>query len=151
MDRIAYLCHDYDDAQRAGMLEANDLPEEVRFYFGDTPSSMITAMVKDMVEQSLDKPAIQMSADIESTMNVFRQFMFKNVYLAPALIPDRNKAAHVVKNLFTHFMEHSGDIETYVERNGVYSTVDIVDYVAGLTDQYAIKLFKDYFIPNITL
>ena len=104
-----------------------------------------------MVEQSLDKPAIQMSADIESTMNVFRQFMFKNVYLAPALIPDRKKAAHVVKNLFTYFMEHPGDIETYVERNGVYSTVDIVDYVAGLTDQYAIKLFKDYFIPNITL
>ena len=151
VDRIAYLCHDYDDAQRAGMLEADDLPEEVRFYFGDTPSSMITAMVKDMVEQSLDKPAIQMSADIESTMNVFRQFMFKNVYLAPALIPDRNKAAHVVKNLFTYFMEHPSDIETYVERNGVYSTVDIVDYVAGLTDQYAIKLFKDYFIPNITL
>ncbi len=151
VDRIAYLCHDYDDAQRAGMLEAKDLPDEVRLYFGDTPSSMITAMVKDMVEQSLDKPEIRMSPDIEGTMNIFRQFMFKNVYLAPALIPDRKKAAHIVKNLFIHFMEYPSDIETYVERNGIYSTVDIVDYVAGLTDQYAIKLFKDFYIPNITL
>lgn len=151
VDRIAYLCHDYDDAQRAGMLTANDLPEEVRTYFGDTPSSMITAMVKDMVEQSFDKPKIVMSGEIESTMHVFRQFMFQNVYLAPALIPDRNKAAHVVKNLFTHFMEHPEDIETYVERDGLYSTVDIIDYVAGLTDQYAIKLFKKYYLPSITL
>ena len=151
VDRIAYLCHDYDDAQRAGMLTANDLPEEVRTYFGDTPSSMITAMVKDMVEQSFDKPNIVMSGDIESTMHVFRQFMFQNVYLAPALIPDRNKAAHVVKNLFTHFMEHPEDIETYVERDGLYSTIDIIDYVAGLTDQYAIKLFKKYYLPSITL
>lgn len=151
VDRIAYLCHDYDDAQRAGMLTANDLPEEVRTYFGDTPSSMITAMVKDMVEQSFDKPKIVMSGEIESTMHVFRQFMFQNVYLAPALIPDRNKAAHVVKNLFTHFMEHPEDIETYVERDGLYSTIDIIDYVAGLTDQYAIKLFKKYYLPSITL
>lgn len=151
VDRIAYLCHDYDDAQRAGMLTANDLPEEVRTYFGDTPSSMITAMVKDMVEQSFDKPNIVMSREIESTMHVFRQFMFQNVYLAPALIPDRNKAAHVVKNLFTHFMEHPEDIETYVERDGLYSTIDIIDYVAGLTDQYAIKLFKKYYLPSITL
>lgn len=151
VDRIAYLCHDYDDAQRAGMLTSNDLPEEVRTYFGDTPSSMITAMVKDMVEQSFDKPKIVMSGEIESTMHVFRQFMFQNVYLAPALIPDRNKAAHVVKNLFTHFMEHPEDIETYVERDGLYSTIDIIDYVAGLTDQYAIKLFKKYYLPSITL
>lgn len=151
VDRIAYLCHDYDDAQRAGMLTANDLPEAVRTYFGDTPSSMITAMVKDMVEQSFDKPNIVMSREIDSTMHVFRQFMFQNVYLAPALIPDRNKAAHVVKNLFTHFMEHPEDIETYVERDGLYSTIDIIDYVAGLTDQYAIKLFKKYYLPSITL
>lgn len=150
-DRIAYLCHDYDDAQRAGMLTAENLPDEVRTYFGDTPSSMITAMVKDIVEQSWDKPSISMSPNIEMTMNILRQFMFKRVYLAPALIPDRNKAAHVVKNLFNHFIEHPEDIETYVEREGVYSTVDIVDYVAGLTDQYAIKLFKKYYIPSITL
>ena len=85
------------------------------------------------------------------TMNLFRQFMFKNVYLAPALIPDRNKASHVVKNLFTHFMEHPDDRRGCESKREFYSTRDVVDYVAGLTDQYAIKLFKQYYIPNITL
>ena len=130
VDRIAYLCHDFDDAQRAGM---------------------ITAMVEDMVRESLDKPVISMSADVEMTMNLFRQFMFKHVYLAPALIPDRKKAAHVVKNLFTHFMEYPDDMEGCETGKEFYSTLDVVDYVAGLTDQYAIKLFKQYYIPNITL
>ena len=151
VDRIAYLCHDFDDAQRAGMLTAEALPFEVREHFGMTPSSMITAMVEDMVRESLDKPAISMSADVEMTMNLFRQFMFKHVYLAPALIPDRKKASHVVKNLFTHFMEHPNDMEGCETGKAFYSTRDVVDYVAGLTDQYAIKLFKQYYIPNITL
>ena len=145
------MCHDFDDAQRAGMLTAEELPFEVREHFGMTPSSMITAMVEDMVRESLDKPVISMSADVEMTMNLFRQFMFKNVYLAPALIPDRNKASHVVKNLFTHFMEHPDDMEGCESTREFYSTRDVVDYVAGLTDQYAIKLFKQYYIPNITL
>ncbi|MDU6903882.1 MAG: HD domain-containing protein [Veillonella sp.] len=100
VDRIAYLCHDFDDAQRAGMLTAE---------------------------------------------------VFKHVYLAPALIPDRKKASHVVKNLFTHFMEHPDDMEGCEIGKAFYSTRDVVDYVAGLTDQYAIKLFKQYYIPNITL
>jgi len=138
-------------AHSAGMLTAEELPFEVREHFGMTPSSMITAMVEDMVRESLDKPVISMSNDIEMTMNLFRQFMFKNVYLAPALIPDRNKASHVVKNLFTHFMEHPNDMEGCESTREFYSTRDVVDYVAGLTDQYAIKLFKQYYIPNITL
>ncbi|MDU6914382.1 MAG: HD domain-containing protein [Veillonella sp.] len=129
----------------------HDVGFEVREHFGMTPSSMITAMVEDMVRESLDKPAISMSADVEMTMNLFRQFMFKHVYLAPALIPDRKKASHVVKNLFTHFMEHPDDMEGCETGKAFYSTRDVVDYVAGLTDQYAIKLFKQYYIPNITL
>ena len=149
--RDGIIGHDFDDAQRAGMLTAEELPFEVREHFGMTPSSMITAMVEDMVRESLDKPVISMSSDIEMTMNLFRQFMFKNVYLAPALIPDRNKASHVVKNLFTHFMEHPDDMEGCESTREFYSTRDVVDYVAGLTDQYAIKLFKQYYIPNITL
>ena len=82
------------------MLTAEELPFEVREHFGMTPSSMITAMVEDMVRESLDKPVISMSSDIEMTMNLFRQFMFKNVYLAPALIPDRNKASVKVQESF---------------------------------------------------
>lgn len=149
-DRIAYLCHDYDDAQRAGMLTADALPTEVKEFLGTTPSEMITAMVKDMIVHSMDKDSIQMSQTITDVMNIFRRFMFQNVYLAPALIPDRNKAAHVVKYLFHYYKEHPDalSLEWRHPQEGQVSEQDIVDYVAGLTDQYAIKLFKEFYIPS---
>ena len=148
-DRIAYLCHDFDDAQRAGMLDVKDLPLEVRQHFGTTPSQLITAMVMDMVESSMDQDRISMSKQTEDTMNLFRRFMFEKVYMAPDLIPDRNKGAYVVKHLFGYFMEHPDQMEETAHLNGFYSTQDVVDYVAGLTDNYAIELFKKLFIPKM--
>ncbi len=148
-DRIAYLCHDFDDAQRAGMLDIKDLPLEVRQHFGTTPSQLITAMVMDMVESSMDQDRISMSKQTEDTMNLFRRFMFEKVYMAPDLIPDRNKGAYVVKHLFGYFMEHPDQMEETAHVNGFYSTQDVVDYVAGLTDNYAIELFKKLFIPKM--
>lgn len=148
-DRIAYLCHDFDDAQRAGMLATEDLPLEVRERFGTTPSQLITAMVKDMVENSMNQDRIRQSKETEDTMHLFRQFMFQQVYLAPALIPDREKGAYVVKHLFSYFMEHPCQMEEIAHINGLYSTQDVVDYVAGLTDNYAIDLFKRIFIPKM--
>ena len=148
-DRIAYLCHDFDDAQRAGMLDIKDLPLEVRQHFGTTPSQLITAMVMDMVESSMDQDRISMSKQTEDTMNLFRRFMFEKVYMAPDLIPDRNKGAYVVKHLFRYFMEHPDQMEETAHVNGFYSTQDVVDYVAGLTDNYAIELFKKLFIPKM--
>lgn len=148
-DRIAYLCHDFDDAQRAGMLDIKDLPLEVCQHFGTTPSQLITAMVMDMVESSMDQDRISMSKQTEDTMNLFRRFMFEKVYMAPDLIPDRNKGAYVVKHLFGYFMEHPDQMEETAHVNGFYSTQDVVDYVAGLTDNYAIELFKKLFIPKM--
>lgn len=148
-DRIAYLCHDFDDAQRAGMLDVKDLPLEVRQHFGTTPSQLITAMVMDMVESSMDQDRISMSKQTEDTMNLFRRFMFEKVYMAPDLIPDRDKGAYVVKHLFGYFMEHPDQMEETAHVNGFYSTQDVVDYVAGLTDNYAIELFKKLFIPKM--
>lgn len=148
-DRVAYLCHDFDDAQRAGMLDVKDLPLEVRQHFGTTPSQLITAMVMDMVQSSMDQDRISMSKQTEDTMNLFRRFMFEKVYLAPDLIPDRNKGAYVVKHLFGYFMEHPDQMEETAHVNGFYSTQDVVDYVAGLTDNYAIELFKKLFIPKM--
>lgn len=153
-DRIAYLCHDFDDAQRAGMLAINDLPSSVREVLGTTPSQMITTMVMDMVRESMDKREIFMSDEVTNVMNEFRRFMFTAVYKAPTLIPDRNRAAHVVKYLFLHYLENPELLRHEVERQGgeanrLITLTDIVDYVAGLTDQYAIKLFKEIYIPRI--
>lgn len=148
-DRIAYLCHDFDDAQRAGMLEVIDLPNEVREVLGTTPSAMITSMVMDMVRESVDQDEIRMSQDVTDVMNIFRRFMFQHVYMAPTLIPDRNRAAHVVKYLFRYYLENPELLRCEVGHDNIVSLTDIVDYVAGLTDQYAIKLFKEFYIPKI--
>ena len=90
-DRIAYLCHDFDDAMRAGMLRPEDLPSQVRQNFGLTHSSMITAMVADIVETSAGRNEITMTKQTEETMNEFRSYMFEHVYEAPALVPDRER------------------------------------------------------------
>jgi len=150
-DRIAYLCHDFDDGQRAGMLTAEKLPREVIQLLGDTPSKMITSMVQDMVLNSINQPVIKMSTDITEAMNLFRRFMFKNVYMAPALIPDRNKAAHVVKNLFIYYLENPEKLKYShaLYKGDICTVTDIVDYVAGLTDQYAISQFQSLFIPAL--
>ncbi len=148
-DRIAYLCHDFDDAVRAHMLSANDLPWEVRDRFGVTPSQMITAMVTDMVVSSMNQPDIRMSEEVTETMNIFRRFMFDRVYRAKALIPDRNKAAHVVTCLFKHFKEHPEDLHREIKDSKLITEQDIIDYVAGLTDQYAIKLYQEYYLPRL--
>ena len=153
-DRIAYLCHDFDDAQRAGMLSSDDLPKSVRSVLGTTPSQMITTMVMDMVCESMDKPEINMSEEVTAVMNEFRRFMFDAVYRAPSLIPDRNRAAHVVKYLFLYYLDNPELLRHEVVRQGVspdriITLTDIVDYVAGLTDQFAIKLFKEIYIPKI--
>lgn len=148
-DRVAYLCHDYDDAHRAGMLTADALPDEVKEYMGTTPSKMITAMVRDMVEASWDAPAITMSPVMTDVMNSFRRFMFERVYMAPALMPDRKKAAHVVKYLFYHYVDNPELLRHEVGHDKIVSLTDIVDYVAGLTDNYAIKQFKAFYIPRL--
>ena len=148
-DRIAYLCHDFDDALRAHMLRVDDLPKEVVQVFGDTHSKMITAMVTDMVTSSMDQPVISMSDRGVETMNIFRRFMFERVYRAPSLIPDRNKGDYVVKHLFMYYKEHPEAIRHEIHHDNPITDQDIVDYVAGLTDNYAIKLFTEYYIPKV--
>lgn len=149
-DRIAYLCHDYDDALRAHLLVKEDLPADVTQCLGVTPSSMITTMVMDMVTHSDGKEAIAMSPAVTAVMNQFRTFMFHHVYLSPALMVDRNKAAHVVENLFTFYLENPSILRKEANlKNELITLTDVVDYVAGLTDQYAIEQFKLKFTPRM--
>lgn len=147
-DRIAYLCHDFDDAKRAQILKVEDVPEAVREILGSTPSEMITNMVRDVVTTSMNQREIRMSYQVDSVMQEFRRFMFQNVYLADEIMPDREKAGHVVQHLFCYYMEHPKVLQ---EEAGIYrilSLTDVVDYVAGLTDQYAIEQFTRKFLPR---
>lgn len=149
-DRIAYLCHDYDDSIRAEMIKPSDLPKNVSSILGTNPSSMITVMVADIIHSSAGHNEIRISSRVQQAMDEFREFMFKKIYHSSELEPDRKKAKYLIQKLFEYFMSNPGILpEEFLNREehwGLQATV--VDYIAGLTDKYAINLFEKLFIPT---
>ncbi|WP_346355797.1 deoxyguanosinetriphosphate triphosphohydrolase [Azotosporobacter soli] len=149
-DRIAYLCHDYDDGIRAGLLKIEDLPKEVSTVLGIKPSSMIMIMVADMIQQSQGRTEIRMSEQVTAAMGLFREFMFQRIYRASELEVDRKKAQYVIHKLYDYFFAQPDKLpREYLEREdrwGLETT--IVDYIAGLTDGYAVQLFEKLFVPT---
>ena len=157
-DRIAYLCHDYEDAETMGLIGPDDLPPEVVAKIGVTHSSMITAMVTDVVTHSMqdDSDGIHMSEEGDQVLLAFRKFMFEEVYMSRALIPDRKRGSNVVKMLYRYYTEKRPDgsyhetrlPEKQVRLAGENIPLAAVDYISGLTDNYAINLFEDIFVPR---
>lgn len=147
-DRIAYLCHDFDDAEAAGLLTARDLPDAVRRRFGETHSDMITAMVTDLIQSALDSRALHMSPEGDATLLTFREFMFRRVYLSPALVPDRERGYNVVQMLYKYYMDHPEAIPAEWRLLADDDSQAAVDYISGLTDNHAIALFQDLFVPR---
>lgn len=150
-DRIAYLCHDYDDSLRAGLLKATDIPVCVQRNFGADPSRMITSMVSDMIETSTGKGDIVQSAEVKETMDEFRQFMFEHIYHSKALERERKQAVFVLEELFQYFTKNFKELPPeFVAREERWGREQIVlDYVSGLTDGYAVQLFQGIFVPPV--
>ena len=96
-DRIAYLCHDYDDSLRAGLLTADDLPAEVRDAFGTDTSAMITSMVSDMIVTSEAHGDATLSPEVQHVMDAFRSFMFEHIYHSKTLAHERAQAGYVLR------------------------------------------------------
>jgi dGTPase len=149
-DRVAYLCHDYDDGIRAGMLRPTDLPEGVAKVLGTNPSAMITVMVADMIQSSSDKNEIRLSPRVLKAMDEFREFMFGALYNSKHLEEERRKAKYVVHKLYEYFTSLPGDLpQEFLEREDRWGLpVTVTDYIAGLTDLYAIRLFEKMFVPT---
>lgn len=147
-DRIAYMNHDIDDALRAGIIDS--IPEECARVLGSTHSSRINTMIRDVVETSYNKPVVSMSEEIDAMTENLRQFMFKNVYLGSEAKAEERKAENMLRLLYEYFMEHPGDMGSDAERNiSLYGLMQAVtDYIAGMTDVYAVKVFNNLFIPK---
>ena len=150
-DRIAYLCHDYDDSLRAGLLKAGDLPKDVYENFGTDTSHMITCMVSDIIRVSEGKADIALSPHVKGVMDTFRQFMFQHIYHSEALSHERRQAVFVLCELYRHFFAHFDELpREFIEREARWGKKQIVaDYVAGLTDSYAVELFSNLFMPPV--
>ena len=150
-DRIAYLCHDYDDSIRAGLLSPEELPAEVRAAFGTDTSAMITSMVSDMIISSEACGDAVLSPQVQRVMDAFRAFMFERIYHSKTLAHERAQAGFVLRALMDHFTVYFHTLpHEFIAREEKWGREQcVVDYVAGLTDSYAVALFREIYIPPV--
>lgn len=147
-DRIAYINHDIDDALRAGII--GEIPEDCARGLGRTHSARINTMIVDIVTNSFGRPRLAMSGQIEELTDRLRTFMFENVYTGSAAKAEEAKAEKMIRMLFELFMAQPGLLgESHAPRIGSDSLMQTVtDYIAGMTDRYAVALFREIYIPK---
>lgn len=148
-DRIAYLNHDLQDALRAGVIEAGDIPTEVTDVLGPLDGrSWINVMIEAVVDESLRREKVVMQADVLQAMRRFREFMFERVYLRPESVAQSDRARGVIHQLVDFLLEHPERIpDTYCIEQADRLT-QVLDYVAGMTDRYALNLHDQLFRPR---
>ena len=150
-DKIAYINHDIDDAIRGGVIKGEDIPKEFSVVLGNSHSARIDSMIKSIIKESYQKPDIMMEKDVFEAMMGLRKFMFENVYLNDYAKNEEKKAFNVIKSLFELFLENPGLIPGGEVENGGNgdNIIAVRDYVAGMTDRYALSLYDKYFVPKI--
>ncbi|MBE7011862.1 MAG: deoxyguanosinetriphosphate triphosphohydrolase [Ruminococcaceae bacterium] len=134
-DKIAYINHDIDDAIRAGILKYEAVPKEYADLFGKSQSARINTMLTSLVENSFNGE-IRMAEDMFSAMMGLRRFMFENVYFNETALENEKKAFMIIKNLYERYRAE-GKTEQ-----------ESIDYIAGMTDRYAISTFEKFFVPK---
>ncbi len=151
-DKIAYINHDIDDAIRAGILKEEDIPARYRNVLGASTKVRLDTMVHNVITNSMEKPQIQMSEEVAEAMAGLRRFMFEHVYQNSMAKREEDKAANMVANLYRYYRKHMellpGQFLDLMEEKGTTEEQVVCDYIAGLTDTYAIKKFEEYFIPE---
>lgn len=151
-DKIAYINHDVDDAIRGGIIREEELPRVYTDILGHSTRERLNTLIHDIVEQSQGKPDILMSEDVEFAFKGMRKYMFANVYTNPKAKGEEQKAENIVEELFGYYMEHPELLPNeYIERmwqSGQTQERSVCDYISGMTDQYAIAKFQEFFIPD---
>ena len=149
-DRIAYINHDIDDAMRAGVLQESDLPQECVRVLGNLHGKRINTMILDVVEQSFGQPFVHMSEPVYAQFDALREFMFERVYRNPVAKSEEDKAKRMIRELFAYYLEHlellTGEYAKYLEEDGKERAV--ADYIAGMTDNYAVSEYVRIFVPK---
>jgi dGTPase len=143
VDRIAYINHDIDDAIRAGVLDVRALPAEEIAILGDTGSSRIDRLVHDLVEHSERAGDIVQGDEVGGAMLRLRTFMFENVYLGPIARAEHARIERVLRGLFEWYVEHPEELPP-----GDALEDRVVDWLAGMTDRYAIRAWTERFVPQ---
>lgn len=148
-DRIAYINHDIDDAIRAGILRADDIPREETEILGDTHSRRISSMVNAVIACGTEGD-ISMAEPCFSAMMKLREFMFERVYFNSQAKSEDKKVADMIARIYEYFLKNTDRLpQEYLanaERDGTERVV--CDYIAGMTDRYALAVFDELFVPK---
>ena len=144
VDRVAYINHDIDDALRAGVLVESDLPSDAIALLGDDGSTRIDTLVHDLVEHSVVAGDIVQGEAVGAAMADLRQFMFDRVYLGPAARREASKVEGVIRALFAEYVARPEQLPPGDGDLGQRVT----DYIAGMTDRYATRLFTSLAVPS---
>ena len=150
-DKIAYVNHDIDDAIRAHVLREEDIPKELRRTLGDNTRKRLNTLIHNIIKNSRDRDDIAMSKEVEEAMFDLRKFMFQNVYQNPTAKGEEVKAKAMLRQLFYFYMDHAAYLPEKFLRmmeQGESKERVVCDYIAGMTDQYAITKFSEYFMPQ---
>ena len=149
-DRVAYVNHDIDDAVRAGILQASDIPRFVLKTLGQTHSARINTLVCDMITTTREAGKVSFSPQVEKALNDLRTFMFERVYRNPVAKAEEAKAKDMLKRLYEYYYTHPEaipvDFQPQMSLEGMERTV--CDYIAGMTDNYAVDKYTELFIPT---
>lgn len=151
-DKIAYINHDIDDAIRARIFVESDLPEEYTDILGHSVRERLNTLIHDIIENSLGKPEIVMSPGMEEAMKGLRSWMFENVYKNEIPKAEEGKAQQLIVALYDYYMKHMEKMPPeyllMIEKNHEKKERVVCDYIAGMSDSYAIDKFEELFVPK---
>jgi dGTPase len=148
VDRVAYINHDIDDALRAGVLDAIELPAAAIAVLGDSGSTRIDTLVHDLVEASEAAGDIVQGEQAGAAMTALRDFMFEHVYLGEAARQEHSRIDRVIRTLFHHYASDPALVPDGGGAPGADAAQRVTDYLAGMTDRYAVRAFTALSVPD---
>ena len=150
-DRIAYLAHDALDAVRAGIFTAEAFPQRALDAWGEPGREWIDAMIASVVDESMRTGEIAISEETLDVLLDLRAFMFENVYLRGDAESQRRRAREIIRDLVGYYVEHSHEIPESYRHNDAEPLTQVLDYVSGMTDRYALRVHDELFRPKLFL
>jgi dGTPase len=153
-DGVAYMNHDLDDAIRAGIISERDIPDDVIRHLGRRHSERINTLVTDIIEQSdVESPdgTIAMSASTREVADVLRNFLYERVYDPINARPETHQAQDIVRTHYHYFMAHPDEMPALYVTSHPEDTGErrVADFVASMTDRFAIELYQKLHIPAV--
>ena len=149
-DRIAYINHDIDDAMRAGIITESDIPKEISGVLGHSHSERINTLVEDLVTQTGISNTLRMQPKVAEAMDALREFMFERVYRNPKAKGEESKARDILKSLYEYYMRRPEQLPDHFRPQLDFDGMErvVCDYIAGMTDKFAIYKYEEIFIPS---